>query len=283
MQDANNPGSLNRREALSKSVGYALAISPVTSWAISTPAADLDTGDVFIATGKDGKEQLPAYFAVPKKPGPHPIVIVVQEIFGLHEYIRDVVRRLAHQGYFAVSPYFYFRQGDATKISDIKTLIDTIVSKVSQAQVMADLDQTVQWAKADKRADSGRLGITGYCWGGAVTWMYCAHNPAVKAGVAWYGRLSGQATTLHPKFPLDIAGELKAPVLGLYGEKDQGIPLSDVEAMRGKLKSSASSSKILVFTGAEHGFHADYRPSYQEKAAGEAWAAMLAWFKQHGV
>jgi len=270
--------NLNRREFVYTGVGYALAVSPVTAWAISTPTAGLEAGEVMIPTGR---ESMPGYYAKPKKPGTCPCVIVIHEIFGVHEYIRDVCRRLANAGYYAVSPYLYFRQGDATKIPDIEQLRTQIISKVSQPQVMTDLDATIAWLKTRKDADAQRTGITGFCWGGNTVWMYAAHNPAVKAGVAWYGRLAGEASANQPKFPIDIAATLKVPVLGLYGEKDHGIPLEQVEKMRAALKKAKSKSEIIVYPGAEHGFHADYRPSYNEKSAADGWQKLLSWFAEN--
>jgi carboxymethylenebutenolidase len=273
--DVNN---LSRR-AFVAATGYALAVSPVTAWAIETPATGLDVADVTIPVGKD---RMPGYAAWPKKAGAHPVVIVVQEIFGLHAYIKDVCRRLAAEGYYAVAPSLYFRKGDATKIESINKLLTGIVSKVAQPQVMGDLDATMAWLGEQKAADAQRVAITGFCWGGNVVWTYSAHNPRIKAGVAWYGKLTGDPAP-STKYPIELAPGLTVPVLGLYGEKDKGIPLEGIEAMRKALAKGASGSKIIVYPGAEHGFHADYRPSYDEKAAKAGWAEMLAWFKQHGV
>lgn len=267
---------LNRREILTLGTGYALAVMPVTAWALNTPAPDVETTVVQIPSGKD---KLPAFLAVPKKPGKYPCVLLVHEIFGIHEYIRDVCRRLANAGYIVLSPSLYFRQGDATKITDIPTLQEKIVKKVPQAQVLEDLDACVKWLGTNKKAEPGKIGITGFCWGGGATWLYSAHNPQLKAGVAWYGRLTGEASPLQPKFPLDIAASLTVPVLGLYGAKDKGIPLADVEKMRAELAKGKSQSKIIVYDEAEHGFHADYRPSYHAKSAQDAWQQMLDWFK----
>ena len=280
--------TLTRRTAVAAGVavgvGYALAVSPVTAWAITTPADGLDTRTVAIPTGIGGKESMPAYVASPKtKGGKLPVVIVVHEIFGVHEYIQDVCRRFAKAGYLAVAPSLYFRQGDATKIPDPKQLIAEIVGKVDQATVLADLDATRAWLKSDGSADLGRAAITGFCWGGSVVWMYSAHEPSLKAGVAWYGKIKGDVTEKMPKFPIDIAPTLSVPVLGLYGGKDKGISQEDVEAMRKGLAKGRTDSKIHVFPDAEHGFHADYRPSYNAKAATEAWDEALAWLKAHGV
>lgn len=272
--------TITRREfaTITAATGYALAVCPVTALAITTPATDLETADVKIKIGKD---ELPAYTAYPKKGGALPVVIVVHEIFGVHEYIKDVCRRFANEGYYAIAPDLFFRAGDATKISDIDKLRAEIVSKATQKQVMDDLDAVVGWVGKQKRAKAKALGITGFCWGGNTTWMYAAHNTNVKAGAAWYGRLVGDATPAQPKFPVDIAPTLQVPVLGLYGEKDKGIPLDTVEKMKTELAKGKSGSKFIVYKDAEHAFHADYRPSYQEKGAKEAWGECLTWFKTH--
>lgn len=270
----------DRRTFVTTATGYALAVSPVTAWAITTPTTDLVTADVVIPVGK---ESMPGYVARPKKGGPAPCVLVVHEIFGVHEYIKDVCRRLAAEGYYAVAPSLYFRHGDATKIDSIDKLRSEIVSKAKIDQVLSDLDATASWAATQKEANAEKLGLTGFCWGGNVTWMYAAQNSKLKAGVAWYGRLSGDTSPTQTKFPLDVAPDLKVPVLGLYGEKDKGIPLDQVEKMRTLLSKGKSGSKIIVYDGADHGFHADYRPSYNEKAAKAAWGEMLAWFKKNGV
>lgn len=272
--------AINRREFITSSVGYALAVSPITSIAITTSGAGLVTSEVLIPTGL---EKLPGYLALPKGKGPFPVVLVVQEIFGVHEYIKDVCRRLAKEGYAAVAPSLYFRQGDATKVADIQKLISDIVSKVNQEQVFKDLDATLKWLEANSAVNTSRVAITGFCWGGGVTWTYAAHNPKLKAGVAWYGRLVGEANAHVKIFPVDIAGSLAVPVLGLYGEKDQGIPQETVKKMEALLKTGKSHSEIVVYQDAEHGFHADYRPSYNEKSAKDGWKRALAWFKKHGV
>lgn len=260
--------------------GFALAAGPVQAAAISTDAAGLDAGPVLIpARDRD----LPAYAARPKGGSAAPIVLAVQEIFGVHEHIRDICRRLAKLGYLAVAPELYVRQGDPSGVSDIPTLMKTIVANVPDEQVMADLDATAAWAAKSAGGDANRLGITGFCWGGRITWLYAAHNPRLKAGVAWYGRLVGDATANTPVHPLDVAGQLKAPVLGLYGGADQGIPLESVEKMRSALKAANAPSDIVVYEGAPHAFHADYRPSYREQPAKDGWARMLAWFKANGV
>jgi carboxymethylenebutenolidase len=259
--------------------GFALAVQPVSAKVITTDSKGLVAGAVKIPV-KDG--EIPAYRAMPAKSGNFPIVLVIQEIFGVHEHIQDVCRRFAKLGYVAVAPELFVRQGDVSKLSSIEE-IRPIVAKVPDAQVLSDLDATVDWAVKSAKGNSNKLGITGFCWGGRITWLYAAHNPQVKAGVAWYGRLVGDVTELTPKHPVDIASTLKVPVLGLYGGKDTGIPLDTVEQMRDRLKSSSSKSEIIVYPDAPHAFFADYRPSYRERDAKEGWQRLQAWFKQHGV
>lgn len=260
--------------------GFALAAGPAQAAPIATDPAGLDAGPVLFP-GRD--RDLPAYAARPKGGKPAPVVLVVQEIFGVHEYIRDICRRLAKQGYLAVAPELYVRQGDPSTIADIPTLMREIVAKVPDEQVLADLDAAAAWAVKSAGGDAARLGITGFCWGGRITWLYAAHNPALKAGVAWYGRLVGDANANTPHHPLDVAAQLNAPVLGLYGGADQGIPLDSVEKMRAALKAAAKPSEIVVYDGAPHAFHADYRPSYREQPATDGWTRLLAWFKANGV
>ncbi|NQV09855.1 MAG: dienelactone hydrolase family protein [Cyanobacteria bacterium] len=211
-----------------------------------------------------------------------PVVLVVQEIFGVHAHIQDVCRRLAQQGYLAIAPSLFERQGDVSSLPDIASILP-VVSLVPDDQVLADLDATVAWVGADARANISRLGITGFCWGGRITWLYAAHNPRLKAGVAWYGRLSTPATTLQPLVPLALARELKAPVLGLYGGQDEGIPLEAIEAMQQALQAAGSSSRIVIYPDAPHGFHADYRPTYRPEAAADGWLRLLEWFRSNGV
>ncbi len=209
---------------------------------------------------------------------------MVQEVFGVHEHIKDLCRRLAKLGYFAVAPELYARQGDVSKLTDFAD-IRKIVSKVPDAQVMSDLDATAAWAK-ESGGDTSKLGITGFCWGGRIVWLYSAHNPDLKAGVAWYGRLvapAGEADELHPKQPVDLAAALKAPVLGLYGGDDQGIPQESVEKMRAAIKEAGKPAEIHVYPDTPHAFLADYRPSYRAEPAADGWKRMLAWFKANGV
>jgi carboxymethylenebutenolidase len=207
------------------------------------------------------------------------VVLVVHEIFGVHEYIRDVCRRLARDGYCAVAPDLYARQGDVRVQPDVNTIVTEVVAKVPDAQVLADLDATVAWVKREGKGDVTRLGVTGFCWGGRVTWLYAAHNPGVRAGVAWYGRLAGEPSDRQPKHPIDIAASLTTPVLGLYGGDDPGIPLDTVERMRAALATGKSGSEIVVYPGAPHAFHADYRPSYRKEPAEDGWRRLRAWFR----
>lgn len=264
--------------------GFALATQPVMAQeVIHTDTVGLLAGEAKVPV-KDG--EMVAYRAAPANLAKAPVVIVVSEIFGVHEYIRDVCRRLAKLGYFAVAPELFARQGNPKDISSIQEILDKITYRTPDAQVMSDIDATVAWAAKQKGADAKHLAITGFCWGGRITWLYSAHNPAVKAGVAWYGRLTGKRDANNPSYPMDLVGELKAPVLGLYGGLDTGIPLEDVEAMEKALKqgsAGAKASEIVVYDNAPHAFHADYRPSYRKEDAEDGWRRMLAWFRQHGV
>jgi len=257
-----------------------MAALPVSVQTITTDTEGLEAGEVSIPTA-DG--QIPGYRAMPKSGKSFPVVLVVQEIFGVHEHIKDVCRRFAKLGYLAVAPELYARQGDVSKVTDIQQIITQIVSKVPDAQVMADLDATVDWAGRSGKGDTRRLGITGFCWGGRIVWLYAAHSPKLRAGVAWYGRLVGQTSELQPKHPIDIAAFLKAPVLGLYGGKDQGIPLDTIEQMRAALKAAGNPSEIQVYPNAGHGFNADYRPGYDKEAAQDGWQRLQQWFKEYGV
>jgi len=273
----------DRREMLMASLAtsFALATQPVAAeTVIHTDAEGLEAGMVEVPVG-DGA--LPAYWAMPAAAGAFPVILVVQEIFGVHEHIRDLCRRLAKQGYFAIAPELYFRQGSVVGIGDIKEIISKVVSKVPDAQVMADLDATVAYVKSTGRGDVARLGITGFCWGGRIVWLYAAHSAALRAGVAWYGKLAGDSTAMAPRHPVDIASELKAPVLGLYGGADQGIPVETVDRMREACKAAGKACEIVVYPDTPHAFNADYRPSYRPHAAKDGWGRMLSWFKAHGV
>jgi len=264
------------------SSGFALAVAPIASTTLATDATGLVAGEVKIPTAKG---EIPAYRASPKTKAP--VLLVVHEIFGVHEHIKDVCRRLAKLGYFAIAPDLFARQGDATAIADINELRDKIVSKASDAQVAGDLDATVAWASRQTEADANRLGITGFCWGGRITWLYATHQPALKAGVAWYGKLTGDRDALHPKFPVDLVADLRAPVLGLYGGKDQGISLESVEQMKQALASSsnpvAKRCEFKVYPEAGHAFAADYRPSYRKADADDGFQRLRAWLKRYAV
>jgi carboxymethylenebutenolidase len=264
----------------SLATGFALAAQPVSADAIHTDSAGLDAGEVKVPV-KDGS--IPAYRAMPDKAGPFPTVLVVQEVFGVHEHIQDLCRRLAKIGYYAIAPDLYARQGDPSKISNVQELIKTILAKVPDAEVMSDLDATVAYAKSSGKADTAKLAITGFCWGGGIVWRYAAHNPGLKAAVAWYGPIDRPRTELQPKYPIDLAGELKAPVLGLYGAADQGIPVADVEKMQAACKAAGKTCEFKIYPDTPHGFNADYRPSYRAEAAKDGWTRMLSWFKDHGV
>jgi carboxymethylenebutenolidase len=259
--------------------GFALAVQPVSAQTITTDTNGLDAGEVKVPVA-DGA--IPAYRAMPASGGPFPVVLVVQEIFGVHEHIKDICRRLAKLGYLAVAPELYARQADVSKM-EIKEIISKVVSRVPDAQVLADLDATTAWAKASGKGDTARLGITGYCWGGRIVWLYTAHNPNIKAGVAWYGRLAAEPDALHPTNPIDVVAALKAPVLGLYGAADQSIPVASVEKMRAALKAANKPAEIIVYPNTPHAFFADYRPSYRRAEANDGWQRMFAWFQQHGV
>jgi carboxymethylenebutenolidase len=275
--------SLTRRDMLvtSLAVGFAAATLPVRAdTVVTTPADGLTAGEVKVPVA-DG--EIPAYRAMPATGGPFPVVLVVQEIFGVHEHIKDVCRRFAHEGYLAIAPELYARQGDVSQLTDYREIFAQVVSKVPDAQVMSDLDGAAAWAGQSSSGDVSRVGVTGFCWGGRITWLYAAHNPKLKAGVAWYGRLLGETTELQPKYPIEVAASLHAPVLGLYGGQDQGIPLADVETMRAALAAAKQPSQIVVFPDAPHGFHADYRPSFRADAAKDAWDQCLAWFRKNGV
>jgi len=279
---------ISRRDALravagaSLGIGYAAAAAPVMAQtAVHTPADGLTAGRVEIdASGF----ALPAYRAAPANPSNLPVVLVVQEIFGVHEYIADVCRRFARAGYLAIAPELYARQGDPSRYSDIAQLLGQLVSKVPDAQVMGDLDAAAAWASANG-GDPDKLAVTGFCWGGRITWLYAAHGQA-KAAAAWYGRLVGQPSPVAPRNPVDLAATLTAPVMGLYGGQDTGIPLDTVERMKAALaqgSSAARASEFVVYPDAPHGFHANYRASFRREAAEDGWARTLAWFRRYGV
>lgn len=274
-----------RRTALKTAlgVGYAAAAAPIMAQtAIKTSSDGLLTGEVMLNVGG---HKMPVFRAAPAGKTGLPVVIVVSEIFGVHEYIADTARRFAKAGFMAVAPDLYGRQGDPTTYNEIGKLIAEVVSKVPDAQVMADLDAVVAWAGANG-GDIGKLGVTGFCWGGRQTWLYAAHNKNVKAGVAWYGRLVGAANPLQPTNPIELVGQLNGPVLGLYGEKDTGIPLDTVEKMKAALKTgsaAAKASEFVIYPDAPHAFHADYRASFRKEPAEDGWKRALEWFKRNGV
>lgn len=263
--------------------GFAAAVLPVMAQTVIKTGSDgLVVGEVTIAVG-DFK--MPAYRAAPAGKANAPVLLLVSEIFGVHEYIADVARRFAAQGYFVVAPELFVRQGDASSYGEVSKLLSEVVNKVPDAQVMGDLDATVAWARS-QGADATKLAITGFCWGGRITWLYSAHNPVLKAAVAWYGRLEGASSTLTPAHPLALAGKLHAPVLGLYGGQDAGIPLDSVDKMKAALatgSAAAKRSEFVVYPQAPHAFHADYRPSYRQDAAEDGWKRCLAWLKAQGV
>lgn len=277
--------SVDRRDFVKGALigGFAAATIPVSATTIQTNTEGLEAGEVAIPIGQ---EKLPAYRARPLTGGDWPLVIVVQEIFGVHEHIRDVCRRLAKLGAYAIAPELFFRQGNPGAVTDMQTLMREIVARVPDAQVMSDLDATLAWSR-DEGA-TGKAGITGFCWGGRITWLYAAHSDAIAAGVAWYGRLVGQASELQPVHPVDVAARLRAPVLGLYAGEDAGIPQDSVAAMRSALQAegvsaAAKESSITVYPQAKHGFHADYRAAYRPEDAQPAFFAACAFFRQHGL
>ena len=283
------PEEVSRRGFIVSSLaaGFALAVQPIAAQTvITTDTQGLEAGEVKIPT-RDA--EMPAYRAMPAKGKNFPVALVVQEIFGVHEHIKDICRRFAKLGYLAVAPSLYFRQGDTTqlKMEDVMK----VVAQVPDAQVMADLDSTVTWARATKKSDGKKVGITGFCWGGRIVWLYSAHSKELDAGVAWYGRLVARegapVNPLTPRQPVDVVGEMNAPVLGLYGGKDTGIPVASVEKMREALKGSKSkaarASEIILYPEAAHGFHADYRPSYNKESATDGWQRLQSWFKKYGA
>jgi carboxymethylenebutenolidase len=260
--------------------GFALAAQPGAAQSLIKTGTDgLVAGEIRLPA-RDG--EMPVYRAMPAGKTGVPVVLVVSEIFGVHEYIADVCRRLAREGYLAIAPELFARYGDPRKLANVQDILTGIIAKTPDAGVMADLDACVAWA-GKHGGDTTRLAITGFCWGGRIAWLYAAHNPALKAGVAWYGRLDGEINERTPKYPLDLAAEFKAPVLGLYGGADQGIPPDDVDAMRDALAKAGSKSQIHVYEGAPHAFHADYRPTYRKEPAEDGWKRLLQWLRQHGV
>ncbi len=276
-------GDLSRRKFIAMgtlAAGFAVCTHPISAQVIRTDSVGLVAGIVQIPVA-DGA--IPAYRAMPEQGSNFPVVLVVQEIFGVHEHIQDICRRLAKFGYMAIAPEMFFRQGDVSQLETIEEIISQVVSKVPDTQVMSDLDATIAWARNSGKADINQVGITGFCWGGRIAWLYAVHNPNIQAGVAWYGRLVGDFSPLTPRHPINVAANLTVPVLGLYAGNDEFIPMDTVQNMRRILLQGNSRSEIFVYPGAPHGFFADYRPTYREKEAREAWGRMIGWFKRNGV
>ena len=259
--------------------GLTLATQRVEAQVITTDMTGIDAGETKIPVPGGS---MPAYYARPAKGTHFPVIIVNEEIFGVHEYIKDVCRRLAKVGYLAVATEYYARIGDLSKMTDVKQIIADVISKEPDAQYMADADATVAWAAANK-GDTNRLGVTGFCRGGRMTWLFAAHYPKVKAAVAWYGPLGGDRTAIQPATAADYADMIRCPLLGLYGGQDTGIPVEAVKAAEAKAKAAKKTVEIVIYPDAPHGFHADYRPSYRKDAAEDGWKRMLAWFKRYGV
>lgn len=260
--------------------GFAAAVQPVMAQTtITTDSDGLEAGEIKIKTA-DG--EIPGYRARPQTGSNQPTIVVVQEIFGVHEHIKDVCRRLAKAGYFAIAPELYARQGDVSKLKTIDE-IRPIVAKVPDKQVMSDIDAAVDFARASGRAQVSKLAITGFCWGGRIAWLYAAHNPRLQAAIAWYGRVVGDATELQPKNPIDLVADLHAPVLGLYGGADAGIPVESLDKMKAACAAAKKSCEITVYPDTPHAFNADYRPSYREGPAKDGWAKMLAFLQAQGV
>ena len=263
----------------SLATGFALSVQPVSAQTITTDTEALTAGEVKVKVA-DG--EIPAYRAMPDKGGPFPTVLVAPEIWGVHEHIKDLCRRLAKVGYFAIAPELFARQGDPSKIANVPELIDKIVKKAPTDEVMSDLDATVAYAKSSGKADTAKLAVTGFCWGGFVTWMYATHDPGLKAAVSWYGsdRWFKEMTS---KTPIEVGAEVKCPVLALYAGQDQSIPMETIEKREEACKAAGKTCEFKVYPDAQHGFNADYRPSYNAADAKDGWARMLAWFKEYGV
>jgi carboxymethylenebutenolidase len=266
----------------SLAVGFAASVQPVSAQTmIMTDTTGLEAGEVKVPVSGG---EIPAYRAMPATGSGFPVVLVVQEIFGVHEHIKDVCRRFAKLGYLAVAPELYARQGDVSKMTDIQGILRDVVSKVPDAQVMGDLDASLKWARGTGKADAKKVAITGFCWGGRVVWLYAAHNPDLTAGVAWYGAVVGQTSDIKPANPIDLVAKIKAPVLGLYGAADSGIPVASVEPMEAALKAAGNDKcEFVIYPDTPHAFHADYRPSYRKEAAEDGWKRLQAWLKSHGA
>ena len=273
---------LNRREFImtSLAIGFAFASNPIMAQAINTDDNGLIAGEVSVPVN-DGN--MPAYRAMPKSGKNLPVILVIQEIFGVHEHIKDVCRRFAKLGYMAIAPELFARQGDVSKMTDIGEILNKVVSKVPDAQVFSDLDATVAYVKTIKKANTIKLATVGFCWGGRTVWLYAAHNPAVKTGVAYYGLLNGMKSDIKANDPVDIGSQIKAPILGLYASQDSFIKPEVIEQMQVELEKSESLSEIIVFPAVNHGFYADYRPTYNKTAADYSWQLTRDWLKKHGV
>ena len=276
------PIDMNRRSFLvtKLTAGFALAVQPAGARTFTTDTSGIVAGEVRIPVAGG---EIPAYRAMPATGSKFPVMLVVQEIFGVHEHIKDICRRFAKHGHLAIAPEMYARQGDVSKIENIQDIVSKVVSKIPDSQVMADLDAAAAYAAKSAKGDISKLGVTGFCWGGRVVWLYAAHNRNVKAGVAWYGRLVGQPLANNPKHPVDLAAQLQAPILGLYGADDQGIPQDTVEKMRAALKDGGKRGEIVVYPKTQHGFFADYRPSYHPENAADGWKRLQAWFQKYGA
>jgi len=275
------PAELSRRGFVvtSLAAGFALAVQPVSAATITTDSSGLTAGEVKIPV-QDG--EIPAYRAMPAEGGPFATILVVHEAFGVHEHIKDICRRLAKLGYFAVAPALFARVGDVSHLASIDDVLK-VMGKVPEPQVATDLDAAAAWAAGTGKADIARLGITGFCWGGRQVWLYAAHNPKLKAAVAWYGVLQRPKSERTPRDPIDLIAKIDVPVLGLYGGADQGIPMAQIQALEDAIKAAGKPCEIVVYPDTPHGFNADYRPSYRPEQAKDAWQRMQAWFKQYGV
>jgi carboxymethylenebutenolidase len=277
-----NALKLNRRGFVVTTLGagFAAAALPISAQSVITTSAEgLVAGEVKVPT----MGEMVAYRAMPATGSGFPVVLVVQEIFGVHEHIKDVCRRFAKLGYFAIAPELFARQGDVSKMTEIPKIVSEVVSKVPDSQVMSDLDACVAYAKSTGKTNTDKLAVTGFCWGGRITWLYAAHNQNVKAGGAWYGRLVGAASPMNPAHPIDLVDKINAPILGLYGGADQGIPNDTVEKMREALKAKGKKSEIILYPDTPHAFHADYRPSFRKEQSEDAWKKLIEWFKKNGV
>jgi carboxymethylenebutenolidase len=281
VQSPMRAGDVSRRAFMvtSLAAGFALAVRPVSAQTITTDSNGLTAGEVKVPVA-DG--EIPAYRAMPASGGPFPTILVIHEVFGVHEHIQDLCRRLAKLGYFAVAPALFAREGDVGKLANINDVM-AVVAKVPDRQVASDLDSTVAWARGSGHANVARLAVTGFCWGGRQVWLYAAHNHNLKAAVAWYGVLNWPKSDVAPQNPIDVAAEIDVPVLGLYGGADSNIPPDQIEALRAALKSAGKISDFVIYPDTPHGFNADYRPSYRPAQAKDAWQRMQAWFKDHGV